>query len=367
MNAKSSITALLATVLTLAVQQAYADNTSALADEIGAVYTMSNAASGNQVLVFARDFQGKLTAAGAVATQGLGMGSGLDALGSQHSLVLSDDAQWLLASNAGSNDISVLHAGWDKLTFSHRIASGGSMPVSIAVSQGVVYVLNAGGTQNISGFHLKADGQLVPIAGSTRVLGATTAYGQIGFDAHGDTLVISDKGGSHLLTFAMAHDLPAATPVITPSNGSTPFGFSFDRKNHLLSVEAASDALSSYALLPNGSLRGISLSVADGQKATCWIATTGDKYAFTTSPGSSAISVYSLDASSGIVSLLNPTAALAGAPLDIDTTASGRFVYALDAGSLKIDAYRVEKSGALTDLGAVPANIAIYAQGIAVR
>ena len=44
---------------------------------IGAVYTMSNAAEGNSILVFDRNQVGKLTPAGEFDTGGLGTGAGL--------------------------------------------------------------------------------------------------------------------------------------------------------------------------------------------------------------------------------------------------------------------------------------------------
>jgi 6-phosphogluconolactonase len=56
----------------------------------GAVYTMTNSATGNAVAVFARGGDGQLTPRGTVSTGGLGSGSGL---GSQGALVLSDNGR----------------------------------------------------------------------------------------------------------------------------------------------------------------------------------------------------------------------------------------------------------------------------------
>src|SRR6266404_2861975 len=52
----------------------------------GAVYTLSNASSGNSVLIFNRGANGELTSGATLATGGLGTGGGL---GSQGALVLS--------------------------------------------------------------------------------------------------------------------------------------------------------------------------------------------------------------------------------------------------------------------------------------
>ena len=72
----------------------------------GAVYTLTNSASGNAVAVFDRAADGSLTPDSTVATGGLGTGAGL---GSQGALVLDDDR--LFAVNAGDNTISMLRVG----------------------------------------------------------------------------------------------------------------------------------------------------------------------------------------------------------------------------------------------------------------
>ena len=76
-------------------------------DVVGAVYAMTNDLTGNEVVVFHRDHEGILTKAGSVSTGGLGSGGGFDPLVSQGSIVLSEDHRWVLAVNAGSDEISV--------------------------------------------------------------------------------------------------------------------------------------------------------------------------------------------------------------------------------------------------------------------
>src|SRR5665647_179047 len=76
----------------------------------GFVYTETNGASGNAVLAYARAGNGSLTAIGSFATGGLGSGGGL---GSQGAVTLAGDGRWLLAVNAGSNDISTFRVRGD--------------------------------------------------------------------------------------------------------------------------------------------------------------------------------------------------------------------------------------------------------------
>jgi 6-phosphogluconolactonase (cycloisomerase 2 family) len=76
----------------------------------GAVYTASNSASGNQVLMFDRDADGALAFRSAFPTGGTGSGN---ALGNQGGLVSTADGKFLLVVNAGSNEISVLAVASD--------------------------------------------------------------------------------------------------------------------------------------------------------------------------------------------------------------------------------------------------------------
>src|SRR3954470_21179964 len=92
-NISRAVRAFLSLVLLLPAL-ALAGGTSVLAEsdnpdwhQGGAVYTMTNAASGNAVVMFNRSANGTLHEAGTFNTGGMGSG---DALGSQGSLVLSE-------------------------------------------------------------------------------------------------------------------------------------------------------------------------------------------------------------------------------------------------------------------------------------
>jgi len=73
-------------------------------NSIGAVYTLTNAAAGNEVLAYDRSADGSLSFQGSYSTGGFGSGAGL---GSQSAVILSRNNQWLFAVNAGSDEISV--------------------------------------------------------------------------------------------------------------------------------------------------------------------------------------------------------------------------------------------------------------------
>ena len=143
-----------------------------------AIYTMSNASSGNRILAFHRAPNGTLTPAGSFATGGLGTGGGL---GSQGGLTLSDNDRWLLAVNAGSNEISLFATDDEGLRLVDKVPSGGTQPVSVTIHRDLVYVLNAA-SDNVSGFRLRPRGNLTPLTGSTRPLSGTgTGPAQVQF------------------------------------------------------------------------------------------------------------------------------------------------------------------------------------------
>ena len=99
--------------------------TSASADvgHASTIYTLSNEASGNRVLAFARSADGSLTPAGSYATGANGSGGGL---GSQGAVVVSRDRQILLAVNAGSNSVSAFRVKRDGTLRLMSTASSGS-------------------------------------------------------------------------------------------------------------------------------------------------------------------------------------------------------------------------------------------------
>ena len=120
---------------------------------VGALYTLTNAAAGNSVVAYNRASDGTLTLAGTYPTGGLGTGA---ALGSQGALVLSEDGRWLFAVDAGSNEISVLSVDRNGLSLADKVSSGGTMPISLTANGDLLYVLSAGGNGNITGFNIPA-------------------------------------------------------------------------------------------------------------------------------------------------------------------------------------------------------------------
>jgi len=90
-----------------------------------AVFVMTNDAKHNEVLSFLRAPNGQLLEGCHFATGGRGSGGAIDPLGSQGSLLLSQDGQHLFAVNAGSGDVSVFRILNSELLLTDREPSGG--------------------------------------------------------------------------------------------------------------------------------------------------------------------------------------------------------------------------------------------------
>lgn len=334
-------------------------------DSAGAVFVLSNQSSGNAVLAYSRDADGHLTYQATYPTGGKGVGTGADPLGSQGSLVLSSG--FLFAVNAGSNEVSMFKVEGTKLTLLDKEPSGGQMPVSVAVKGFVAYVLNAGGTPNISGFLVDGVGKrLVPLANSLRpVAGGTSAQpAQIGFAPESDELIVTEKGTQLIDTYHLDPAGYATGPVRHASIGVTPFGFSVTRGGYAVVSAAGSGSVASYDIERNQDLTPIS-NVPLGQTASCWLVTTGDgRYAYTANAGSSTISSLRVTAD-GQTQLINPIAAAVSAPLDLALTANSKFLYVRE-GNGAVSGFRISPDGSLSSIGAVT-GLPPSAQGIAAR
>ncbi len=266
--------------------------------QAGAVYVLTNQVD-NTVAVFRRTADGMLTPAGEFPTGGAGdpvpqgTDPATDPLASQGALILDRGHQFLFAVNAGSNQISVLEISNTGLDLVGVFDSGGVRPISLALHENLLYVLNEGGTPNITGFTVGTDGTLTPLAGSTQPLIGDTAAdpAQVSFNPDGTLLVVTEKAGNRLDTYTIDADGLPSAPIDNPSNGMTPFGFAFNNPGFLVVSEAfggtpSASAASSYSAGDDGVLSVISGSVPNSQTASCWVVITNNGHlAFVSNTG----------------------------------------------------------------------------------
>ena len=315
------------------------------------VYTMSNAAAGNEILAFAQDANGGLTPAGGFPTGGLGTGGGLGNQGA-----LSHDGEYLYAVNAGSDEVSVLRFTGTGLELVDVESSGGDRPVSVTVDRGIVYVVNAG-SDSIAGFTVGEGGDLAPLAGSIHGLSGTgTGAAQIQFSQDGRVLIVTEKATNSLVTFTLDHYGVPVDRQVFASPGATPFGFAIGPGRRIYVSEAAGGApnassVTSWYVSPQGALDVITPTAATLQSAACWVIVTPDgRFAYTTNTGSGTVSAFRIRA--GGLELLDAGVAastgVGSAPIDVAITAGGRYLHVLSSGTDSLATFAIARDGSLS-------------------
>lgn len=363
-----SLTPVITNAQTLEAQEQAGSNRETLQlrrNGAGAVFAMTNATAGNEIVVYSRANNGSLTRVRSVRTRGLGIGVDTD---TQGPLRLSPDNRFLYAVNPGSDNISVFEVDGTRLRFL-QIVDAGDQPLSLTISGNLLYALDGSvAEQGILGFRIAADGTLTELPNSFRMLSSPIAVpGEISFSPDGRALLVTHKTTNVLLSpqnaidaFTVGDDgYASAMPLRNASFGLRPFSLAFRGDGRLIVVEAFNaapnmSAASSYQLNPDGTLTVISGSVANLQTDICWVVITNDgRYAYTANFGSGTISSYRF-ALSGVLTLINGAAASLGdmsQPVDTSLSADGRYLYQLLRGTGAVAAFRIEQNGSLTALG----------------
>ncbi len=316
----------------------------------GYVYIIDNSATGNNVLVYARSADGRLVSSGAFSAHGLGSGV---ALNSQGALVLTQNGQWLLVVDVGSNEITVFSVHGASLAFASKTSSHGTDPISLAVFGNLVYVLDGGGNGNIAGFTLSSSGVLTYIAGSKQPLSGMPSPSpeQVGFNREGNVLIVTEKATNVIDTYEINNHGVAGTPMSQTPAGSGPYGFAFTARDQLVDSEAVSNSVSSYALSDEGQLRTINGAIPNFQVATCWLVISNDRFAYVANTHSGTISSYFIS-ETGRLTLTSAVAAHVAVPaIDLALTANSLFLYSHNGNS--ITGFKVHEDGSLSLVNSV--------------
>jgi 6-phosphogluconolactonase len=334
---------------------------------VGHVYVNDNTAPVNTVAAFDRHADGTLSPVPGSPFPTGGAGTGT-AIGSQGSLQSADDGRYLLAVDAGSDQVSVLRVRPDgslRLKHDGIASSNGSEPVSIAVHDRLIYVANAGDTApNYTGFRLEHNGRLRPLAGSTVALPAGSQPGDVLFNADGTNLAGTRVGTSLIDSFSVDADgrLTPASGSPFAAQGPGPFGSEFrpsDPRQLFVSNAhggTGNGTVSAFHVAPDGTLSSVANSpFADQQTAPCWVEISHDgRFLFTVNTASASISRYAI-AADGSLSLLGSTA-LRGTglgPLDARLSPDGSTLWVVDGSANAVSGLRVS-GGDLVELAASP-------------
>ena len=334
----------------------------------GAVFVMSDAASGNEVITLARNKDGTLSPFSTSATGGQGADGATGA--STNPLVIGGfRGRYLYVVNAGSDDISVFRINGDGLTLYGTTPSGGPFPLSLAISGNRLFVLNAGRegeAGNISAFEVRRNGRLRSLGVKATFPEGFNAPPQIGLDPTASTLTMTDRASNRIAVYPVFESGALGTPEITDSNGVTPFGFDHDADGRLFVTEA-NMGMADASFVTSYSQTGTSLSVIDGsvgttETAACWARVIGN-YVYVTNTASGTISGYAIG-EDGSLTLLDEdgvTGVTGTNPRDLNIAL--RYLYAQSDG--QIDAYRIGEDGSLTKISTSP--VPMTSRGVATR
>ena len=338
---------------------------------VGHVYVNDNTTATNTIGAFDRHADGTLTpeTGSPFAAGGAGTGAGL---ASQGAVQISPDGRFLIAADAGSNQISVLrikHNGSLRLVHHGVVSSGGALPVSLTIHDDLLYVANAGtGGSNYTGFRLRPNGRLEPIPGSTVALPDSAQPGDVLFNRDGTKLAGTRVGTSQIDSFTVGSGgrLTAAPGSPFPAQGLGPFGSEFRPASpDQLFVSNAhnggtSGTVSAFRDSASGTLSSIGSSpFADLQTAPCWVEISHDgQYLFTVNTGSGTISRYSI-APGGALTLLGSTpVGVTGGVGAVDARLSpdGRTLFVDESRIGAVGAFAVH-GGNLTELATSPTSL----------
>jgi 6-phosphogluconolactonase len=341
--------------------------------QAGYTYVNDNTAGANTIAGFQRHADGSLTplAGSPFLAGGAGLGAGL---ASQGAIQVTHDGRFLVAVDAGSNQISVLRITGDgvPVPVGQPVSSGGIKPVSVSISpSGLVYVANSGvGGSNYTGFWLGWNGSLTPIPGSTVTVPDDSGLGDVFFNAVGNHLVGTRVGTSLIDSFVVlrnGHLLAAqGSPYTGQGLGQLGAEFSPTNPSQLFVSNAHNGAglgtVSAYYDSFFGQLTSIGASpYPDGQTAPCWVEIShAGRYLFTVNTGSGNISSYAINWNGSLT--LVGTTAITGGGADIDARLSpdGRYLLVDGSGHNFVSVFAVN-GGSLTELPSSPTPLPVGA------
>ncbi len=368
MRVTARVSVIVALAAMAALAPAAASANASHRDVAGYVYVNDNTAPANTIAGYARHSDGTLSPLpGSPFTAG---GAGLGSVtGSQGALQTARHGRYLLAVDAGSNQVSVLRIhrnGALTLVRGGVVSSNGAKPVSIAVHGGLVYVANAGaGGSNYTGFRLTRGGQLRPLAGSTFGLPDSASPGDVLFNGTGTNLAGTRVGSSQIDSFSVGANgrLTAAAGSPFAAQGPGPFGSEFRPTNPAqLYVSnahggAGNGTVSAFGVAADGTLSSIGASpFADQQTAPCWVEITHDgRFLFAVNTASSSISRYAITADGslrllGSTPFKDPTGL---GPFDARLSPDGGTLWVVDSGGTAVSGFSVHGDD-LTELASSP-------------
>lgn len=335
------------------------------ADVVGHAYVNGNTAGVNTVAAFDRHADGSLTpeVGSPFAIGGAGAGAGL---GSQGAIQATADGRYLVAVDAGSNQLSVLRVQADgtPTLVGRPVSSGGVQPVSVTISaKGLVYVANVGdGGSNYTGFRLHDEGTLTAIPHSTVPVPEGSGVGDVLFNATADRLVGTRDNTSIIDSFVVQPNgrLAAAPGSPFPAQDLGPIGAEFRPTNpDQLFVSNAhagpgNGSVSAFTDSRTGVLAPVGPAYRNGSTASCWVEVSHDgRYLFSINTAAQDISSYSINADGSLVFLANTPFSNGVGAVDARLSPDGRTLSVTGGRSHVVSTFAVS-GGTLSELPGSP-------------
>jgi 6-phosphogluconolactonase (cycloisomerase 2 family) len=152
------------------------------------------------------------------------------------------------------------------------------------------------------------------------------------------------------------------SPVVNPQPANTvPFAVTFDTAGHLVVADAGTNALSTFALDPDGTVSLLD-AVGTGQSATCWVAPARG-YLDASNAGSASVSGFQSAADGPLTPLGSPTSTDPGT-VDASASAGGQCLHVQTGGKGIVDEFRIGADGSLLEIGHVLVAGAAGGEGI---
>jgi 6-phosphogluconolactonase (cycloisomerase 2 family) len=321
-----------------------------------AVFVQTDDLRRNAIVEFRRDADGHLTRVGKVLTGGRGgveQDVPLDSLASQDSLTYDADHRLLFAVNAGSNTVTSFRVTGAHLRRIQTVRSGGVFPVSASAAHDRLFILNAGGSGNVTGYRITPSGALTRMAGASRDLGLSNAARPEFITAPAD--ITQTRDGNHVVVTTKANNTVdvlnvtrgrLSAPVKNTAASAVPFAVSFDSHGRLAVANAGDSSVSTYRLNADGTLDTITAGTQDGQAALCWLVGTGETF-FGGNAGSSTISAFAVDGAGSVSLTGTPDGVVAhtgggsGGTIDLAITSDERFLYVENSFAGNVEGYRI--------------------------
>jgi hypothetical protein len=260
---------------------------------VGAVYTMTNGATMNQILIQSLNASGQLTMINAVNTNGTGVSTtNADPLFSQGSLAVYSN--YLFAVNPGSNSLSMFMispSDATQLTLLSVQPTNGWFPISVTVNSMYACVLTGGNITGIRCFTYNSSGLFIVssfdrnltsyISQTVPPTGPPQTLSEILFSADNLALIVSVKGinttsPGYLLFYPLSNNMTmlASSPnQTTPTNAVLPFSMTLVGMNGLLITDPGANGVltltysSTNGTITNSMLTSVNTSIAN---ALCW-------------------------------------------------------------------------------------------------